>query len=150
MTCARQFEVGWADVDANSHMRNTAYLDWCVNQRIGYFAASGFGPAEFVRHRIGPVISRDEVEYFRELRLLDRCTVTMELAGLSPNGSRFRLRHELTREDGTTAARVTTTGGWLDLSARKLMVPPQGLVDAMQGLPRSPDFAVLPDSAGSR
>lgn len=149
MTCERSFEVGWAEVDANGHMRNTAYLDRCVDQRIGYFAAVGFGPAEFVRHRIGPVISRDDVEYYRELRLLDRCRVTMELGGLSPNGSRFRLRHELQRDDGKSAARVTTTGGWLDLDARKLRVPPQGIVTAMQELPRSTDFEVLPDSVRS-
>src|SRR5512134_3825516 len=112
--------AGWADMDANAHMRNTAYLDKAVDARMLFFTAMGFPATEFERLRIGPVVMRDEVEYFLEVRLLDTLRVTLELCGLSPDGSRFRVRNEFYRQDGRIAARVTSTGGWLDLSRRRL------------------------------
>ena len=34
-------------------------------------------------------------------------------------------------------------GGWLDLRARKLSPPPEGLADAMRGITRTEDFAMI-------
>jgi acyl-CoA thioesterase FadM len=31
------FRVGWAQTDANAHMRNTAFLDYCVDVRFSFF-----------------------------------------------------------------------------------------------------------------
>jgi len=67
-------------------------------------------------------------------------TVTLELAGISPDASRFRLRNDFFRQDGTLAARLTTTGGWLDLAQRRLVVPPEALAGALNALARSADF----------
>jgi len=41
----KTFFAGWGDMDFNSHMRNTAYLE-----------EHGFPMSEFVSRRIGPVI----------------------------------------------------------------------------------------------
>jgi len=103
---------------------------------------------EFERLRLGPVIVRDEVEYFRELRLLEPFTVALLLAGASDDGSRFRLRNEFFREDGQPAARVTSTGGWIDLQARRWTVPPEALRILVAGLPRSADFEVFVSRIG--
>ncbi|MEW5764027.1 MAG: thioesterase family protein [Acidobacteriota bacterium] len=139
----RSFFVRWADVDFNGHMRNTAYLDVSGDARMLYFEAGGFSMREFERLRLGPVIVRDEVEYFRELRLLEPFTVALLLAGASGDGSRFRLRNEFLREDGQPAARLTSTGGWMDLGARRWTTPPEALKDLVARLPRSDDFEVL-------
>lgn len=63
--------ASWGDMDFNGHMRNTAYLDKAADVRLMFFAAHGFPMAEFVRLRLGPVVMKDEVEYFREVQLLD-------------------------------------------------------------------------------
>jgi acyl-CoA thioester hydrolase len=34
--------AGWADMDPNAHMRNTAYLDKAVDARMLFFAKMGF------------------------------------------------------------------------------------------------------------
>ena len=60
------FHVAWAHLDANGHMANTAYLDIAVGVRMMYFASQGFPASEFARLRIGPVVRRDEVDYYRE------------------------------------------------------------------------------------
>lgn len=136
--------AGWGDMDFNSHMRNTAYLDKAVDVRMLYFAANGFPMAEFSRLRIGPVVMKDEVEYFREFHLLDEMVVTFELAGAADDASRFRLVNVFNRKDGKMAARLTTTGGWLDLAVRKLVVPPENLRDALLRLTRIDDFVSMP------
>jgi acyl-CoA thioester hydrolase len=105
--------AGWADMDFNSHMRNTAFLDKSADVRMMFFAENGFPMSEFVRRRIGPVILRDEIEYRREIGLLQEFAVTLAIAGLVPDGGRFVMRNEFLRGDGTLCARVSPPGhGW--------------------------------------
>jgi acyl-CoA thioester hydrolase len=101
---------------------------------------------EVLRLRIGPVVMKDEVEYFKEVGLQQQIQVNYALAGHSDDGSRFLLRHEIFRADGKLAARVTSAGGWLDLAARKLIAPPPALLGVMNLLEKTSDFAVLPSS----
>lgn len=144
----KKLMAGWGDMDFNSHMRNTAYLDKSADVRMMYFADCGFPMSEFMRLRLGPIIMKDEVEYFREFHLLDELDITFSLAGLSEDGSRMILRNEFFRK-GTLAARVTSAAGWLDLSTRKLTCPPEKLVRALHDLERSADFKDLPNNGRS-
>jgi acyl-CoA thioester hydrolase len=138
--------AGWSDMDANAHMANVAYLNKCVDARMSFFEQCGFPVSEFAKRRIGPVVRRDEVDYFREVALLEPITVTLALGGCAVDGSRFRLVHEVLRADGKVAARIRTEGGWLDLSTRKLTAPTPDLMIALQRLPRSEDFEELQSS----
>ena len=143
----RELFAGWGDMDFNSHMRNTAYLDKSGDVRMMFFSENGFPMQEFLRHGLGPVIMKDELEYFREVQLLEPLRVTLALAGLAADGSRFLMRNEFRRGgDGKLAARVTSAGGWLDLSARKLAAPPDALLGALLSLARTDDFQDLPSS----
>ncbi|HME40400.1 MAG TPA: thioesterase family protein [Steroidobacteraceae bacterium] len=137
--------AGWGDMDFNSHMRNTAFLDKSADVRMMYFADCGFPMSEFMRLRLGPVVMKDEVEYFRECHLLDELSVSISLAGLSEDGSRMMIRNDFVR-GGTLAARVTSTAGWFDLTQRKLVCPPDKLLQALRDLAQSEDFKVLPSS----
>ena len=138
--------AGWRDMDYNSHMANTAYLDRAADVRMMYFSENGFSADEMLRLKIGPVVMKDEIEYFREVRLLQELRAGLSLAGLAPDGSRFMLRNEFAHANGKRCAVVTSTGGWLDLSARKLIVPPDALRDAMAALPRVEGFCELRSS----
>lgn len=140
---ARTFHVGWGDMDFNAHMRNTAYLDRSADVRMMYFASRGFSMREFERLRIGPVVRRDEVEYFREMHLLEQVRVTLAVAGLSADATRFSMRNDFFREDGALVARVTSHGGWLDLAARKLTAPPAQLAQCLRELAHTEDYVEL-------
>jgi len=142
--------AGWGDMDFNAHMKNTAFLDKSADVRMMFFSENGFPMAEFSRLKLGPVIMKDEVEYQREVGLLQEIRVTMAIAGLSPDGSRFQIRNEIFRSDEKLCARVTSTGGWLDLSARKLVAPPAALLSALQTLEKTAGFLVLPSSVKER
>lgn len=144
----KQMMAGWGDMDFNSHMRNTAFLDKSADLRMLFFAEHGFPMNEFMRQKIGPVIQKDEIEYFKEVRLLEELRVTLSLAGMAADGSRFLMRNEFWRADSKLVAKVTSTGGWLDLSLRKLTVPPDALLTALLSLPQTEDFQNLKSSAG--
>lgn len=137
-------------MDFNAHMKNTAYLDKSADVRMLFFAEHGFPTAEFSRLRLGPVVRKDEVEYHREVGLLQEIVITLAIAGAAADGSRFVLRNEICRADGTLCARVTSAGGWLDLAARRLIAPPAPLLAAMQSLDRTADFIDLPSSVVER
>jgi acyl-CoA thioester hydrolase len=135
--------AGWGDMDFNAHMRNTAFLDRSADARFMFFRHHGVQIADFERWRIGPVVRKDAIEYFRELRLHEEFDVTVACAGISDDASRFMVRNEFLRLDGSIAARVTSLGGWLDLDARKLVVPPEPLAAAMHAMSRTEDFEPL-------
>ncbi len=136
----RKLTAGWGDMDFNSHMRNTAYLDKSADVRMMFFSENGFPMAQFHRLRMGPVILRDELDYFREVGLLEEIRVTLEVVELSADGSRFLLQNTFYHSDGKLIARVRSKGGWLDLA------PPDKLLTAMRRAPRSDDFKEVPSS----
>ena len=143
---ARTIWARWGDMDFNGHMRNTAYLDASGDLRVHYFADHGFTAREFERLQVGPVILRDTLEYYRELHLLEEVEVRLALLGLSEDGSHFRMRNDFRRLEGQSGqkiARVESTGGWLDLRARKLTAPPEELRAVLHGMPRAAEFAAL-------
>jgi len=101
----------------------------------------------FEKLRIGPVVMKDELLYFRELRLLEDFEVCLLISGMSEDGSRFRFQNDFYRADGKMAASVTTTAGWLDLMTRKLIKPPHNLFEAMNRLAKTDNFECLPNSS---
>jgi acyl-CoA thioester hydrolase len=140
------FRVGWADVDFNAHMRNSAFLDRASDIRMMYFDAQGLGTAELLRLRLGPVVMRDEIEYFREFQLAEQFKVTHQIAGLAPDCSRYRIRNTFFKLDGQRAARITSTGGYVDLDRRKLVAPPDHVREVLRAVNQTEDFEVLPSS----
>lgn len=140
----KEFLAGWGAMDFNGHLANRAYLDLAADVRMAFFAEHGFPTAEFRRLGFGPVVRKDELEYFREVGLHDTVTVTHAALAMSADGARFVLENEIWTPAGERAAAVRSTGGWLDLRARRLIAPPADLFAAMQRVPRAPGFSELP------
>ena len=109
---ARQFLAGWRTMDFNGHLANTAYLDLAADVRVAFFAEHGFPPTEFRRLAIGPVVRKDEVEYFREVNLHETVTVTYAALAMSPDAARFTLENEIFNAAGERAA-VVPLDRWL-------------------------------------
>ena len=70
--------------------------------------------------------------------------VTYAVLAMSADGSRFVVENEIWGASGERAGRVRSTGGWLDLRARKLVAPPADLLAVFDRVPRAPDFRELP------
>ena len=127
-------------------MANTAYLNKVVDARVLALAEKGFPLEEFIRLRLGVVIMKDALAYTREVKWMEEVDISFSLAGLAPDGSRFKVQNEVRRINGELAARITSTGGFLDLDARKLVAPPPAVHAAYLSLPRTGDYADLPSS----
>lgn len=64
---AKEFLAGWGTMDFNGHMGNTAYLNLAADVRMAFLADHNFPPSELRRLAIGPVVKKEEIEYFKEL-----------------------------------------------------------------------------------
>lgn len=135
------FEVRWADLDPNGHMRHTVYMDCAAQARIGFLSGCGFTREHFQALGIGPVLLREEARYLREVRANERLRVSAEVAGLSPNCKHWRIRNQIFKADGELACVVNVQGAWLDLKARKIVPPPAELREVMLKWPRTEDYA---------
>lgn len=140
---SRKYEVAWDDLDANGHMANTAFLRYAHQTRCAYFSQAGFPMARFAEEGFGPIVLKDEVDYYKELMLLQPFSVDLELAGLSEDDSRMVLVNRLSREDGRTVARIKTVGAWFSRSRRKIFSPPAEIRAALHSLHRTDDYETL-------
>ena len=137
------FTARWADLDANRHLRNSLFSEFATHTRFRLLEAHGFAQAAFQARRFGPVMFREEIRYRREVLFGDRITVNVLFAGLSADGSQWKVRQEVTREDGKQAAILTIDGAWIHLDTRKLVPPPPELLEVIRRLPRTRDFQEL-------
>lgn len=135
-----RFEVGWGDLDGNNHLANRAILDHAADVRLRFFARNGFAGSRFGQLGVGPVLTRDELVYRRELRLLDRFTVDFEVLALSADGSRFAVQNTFRNAEDEVTAIVRSEGVWFDLAARKPTAPPPDLEAAQRAIPRAREF----------
>lgn len=134
------FLTGWRDIDGNGHMRNTAYLDKAADARNLYLESCGLSVQALLLLGVGPVVLRDELAYFREVRLMETLNVSLSLAGYNDAGSRYCLRNEFLGASGSVRACLDSVVAWMDLASRKLVVPPQPVTDALMRLGQTADF----------
>lgn len=137
------FTVRWSDLDANRHVRNTIFSEFATHTRFRLLETHGFSQARFESLRFGPVMFREEIRYRRELHFGDEVTVSVLFAGLSEDGSHWRVHQEVSRADQKQAAILTIEGAWIHLDSRKLVAPPPELLSLLQTVLRTQDFEVL-------
>jgi acyl-CoA thioester hydrolase len=122
---SRIIQVRWADMDANRHLRHSAYYDYGAAMRMMVLSDNGLTLKKLEEFEIGPILFREEAIFKREIRLDDRVTLDVTLVKATPDYSRWSLRHNFIKEDGTLAAILNIDGAWMDLVKRKLAVPPE-------------------------
>ncbi|GAB3927045.1 acyl-CoA thioesterase [Mucilaginibacter myungsuensis] len=136
-----QGQVLWAQIDANQHMRHSAYADVCAQARLNMLQSIGMKATTLLEAKIGPVLFREELKYLREVSLGDTITVVCEVLSSRVDGSRWTIRHEIYRGDGVKAAVVIADGSWIDMEKRKLAILPTQISDMFAHAPRSADYA---------
>jgi acyl-CoA thioester hydrolase len=136
-------KVMWAHLDANMHMRHSAYADFAAQARIEILDEMGLDMKTFQKLHIGPILFREETTYLREVGVNETITVTTELIKAKKDGSRWSIRHELFKADGVKAAVIIVEGAWIDVLKRKLASLPEELADHFMQIKRSEDFAEI-------
>jgi acyl-CoA thioester hydrolase len=132
MSYSKQYEVRWADLDANGHMRMTSYAEYALEVRFRYLWEHGFSPARLYALGIGPVALTEENRYLKEVRMGDTITITLRGASTSADGSRWTVEHEVITSKGDKAAMLRVVGAWLDLKSRKPVAPPADVLELFE------------------
>ncbi|WP_439882524.1 acyl-CoA thioesterase [Pontibacter sp. MBLB2868] len=133
-------KVMWSHLDANMHMRHSAYADFAAQARIEVLDKLGLDLRVFQKLHIGPILFREETIYLREVGINENLSVTTLLVKSRPDGSRWSIRHELFKGDGVKAAVVNVDGAWIDTQKRKLATLPDELAEQFNHIPKSYDF----------
>lgn len=136
-------QVLWAQIDANLHLRHSAYADICAQARSNMLNEAGFSLELFSSHKIGPILFREELTYLREIRLDETVSVSVEITKYNTLNSRFSFKHVVYNQDLTPSAIVVVDGAWMDLSTRKLTSIPSEWEDFITLIPQSEDFALI-------
>ena len=100
------YEVRWTDIDANRHVRYSAYIDAAAELRYRFFTQHDLPPEAFDRLDVGPVYTSLTATFFREVRLGETLTITYLLTGLSPQGMRWKVQHDFLKANGKKAVTV--------------------------------------------
>jgi len=145
-TYSKTYEIRWTDLDANGHVRYSAYIDATMDLRYRFFAEHGFPPEAFHKLGIGPIYTALSAQFLREVRLGETLTITYLLAGLSPRGMRWKVQHDLLKGNGKKAVVISLEGAILDLNTRKPTLPPAELLSMIQLLARASEFEEMSES----
>ncbi|GAA4299917.1 thioesterase family protein [Nibribacter koreensis] len=132
--------VIWSQVDANMHLRHSAYADFGAQARIVLPNELGLDFSVFQKLQMGPILFREELTYQREVGINDNIRILSFLTKAKPDGSRWSIRHDLYRGDGVKAAVINVDGAWLDLRHRKLTGLPPEVAAKFMEVAKSEDF----------
>lgn len=136
-------QVLWAQIDANRHLRHSAYADFCAQARSNMLKSIGLSLTDFAKNQIGPILFREELIYYKEIHLDEYIRVEVEMNKYNTVNSRFSFRHTIYKENGVKAAEVNVDGAWLDLKTRKLVAVPADWQSYLDRIPTSEDYVQI-------
>lgn len=142
-TFSRSMQVRWSDMDANRHLRHSAYYDYGAAMRMMILSDQGLTLSKLEEFGIGPILFREEAIFKREVRMDDVVTLDVVVVKATKEFSRWSLRHHFTKYDGTLAAIINIDGAWMDLARRKLIIPNQFIQTIFASFPRAEEFQWL-------
>lgn len=142
---SQPYVIRWSDLDANAHVRYSAFIDAAGDVRYRFFTEQGYPPEKFAELGVGPVYTALHAEFLREVRLGETVTITYSLAGLSSNGARWRVHHDVLKSNGKQAVSISLEGAIIDLATRSAALPSAELAAIFDRIPRLKEFELLPD-----
>lgn len=145
----KTFEVIWADMDPNRHMRHSVYNDYAAQSRVAMFEDFGLSIESIAEIGFGPILFREETKFFKEIKMSEVITVSCQLTRMRKEGDRWTFLHEIYKENEAKAAEIIVDGAWLNINTRKLGVPNSNMLDVINQFPRTDDFKWIPESSKS-
>ncbi len=135
--------VRWADLDPNFHVLHSRYYDYGATCRMGFLVQNGLTTAVLMQHNIGPILLKESCTFRKEIRFGDELTVTLRLSGMTANGSRWSMVHEILKENNILAAVIHVDGAWLDIGTRRMAAAPAIVQGIFEAAPKSTGFQLL-------
>ena len=140
---SRTYAIKWADLDTNGHLRYSVFIDYAVDNQFRSIENHGYGPKKLMELGFGPVILRMETRYQREVTFDETVVDSLRLTGMSPDGARWKSRHDIIKSNGDMAATIKLEGVWVDVHTKQAIAPPPDLLQILNLIPRTEDFETL-------
>ena len=140
---SKTYEIRWSDLDANGHVNYAAYIDATGDLRYRFFSEHNYPPEKFTELGISPVYTGIHAQFLREVRMGETVTITYALSGLSPQGGRWKVHHDILKSSGKKAVSIDLEGAILNLATRKPALPTPDLFQTFNLIPRAAGFEVL-------
>jgi acyl-CoA thioester hydrolase len=142
---SKTYEIRFSDIDANRHVNHAVYVDAAGDLRYRFFAEHGFPPERFHELGISPVYTAITTQFLREVQMGETVTITFTITGLSPQGSRWKVHHDVLKSNGKKAVVIDVEGLIIDLTSRRAVAPIPELLQVFHLCPRAQDFEVMPE-----
>jgi acyl-CoA thioester hydrolase len=139
----KEFEIRWADIDANRHVANSAFVDLLTETRMSFLVENGFSQHDFEELQFGPVIFSEEMYYLKEVMPNSKVTSGIELLASTEDFRYIRFAHYIFNAQGVLSVYSETFFGWFGLKERKLIVPPEKLQNATKHLAKAENYTLL-------
>lgn len=138
---AKQLQVRWSDLDPNFHLRHSVYYDWGAFCRVEFLNAYGLSADVMTKLLFGPILFREECVFRREIRSGDEVTIDLQVVKSRRDYSRWSIRHNISKNGDTLCAVLNVDGAWMNVRERRLMTPPEKVIEVFEQMPKGEDFA---------
>jgi len=140
----KNLSLRWSDLDANYHLRHSAYYDLAAQERIEILHQYGISISMMKDQHVGPVLFKEQCEFKREIHLNSKIHILTKLLKMKRDGSFWVIQHEFLSEDHQLHAVLKVEGSWIDTIKRKLARPvPEVIFNGLESFPKTDDFEYL-------
>ncbi len=139
----KKFEIRWSDVDANRHLRNSAYIDYMSHTRMSFLMEKGLGQESLMKYDLGPVAFYEHIYYFKEVFPGKPIYVSLKLNGMAEDGRFFNFSHDFYNHKGENIARCEMMGGWINMVTRKTTGLPKEFLERFNAFEKTANFKIL-------
>ncbi len=137
---SRTVQLRWSDLDPNFHVRHSVYYDWGAFCRVEFLNEHGLTASVMQQLQFGPILFREECVFRKEIRSGDEIMMNLSILRSRKDYSRWTIRHQLLKADGTVCAILTVDGAWMDVAKRKLASPPEKVHQVFELMPKAGEF----------
>jgi acyl-CoA thioester hydrolase len=141
----KELEIRWSDIDANRHVANSAYVNLLSQTRMSFLESHGITQRYFAEHNFGPVVFNEEYHYIKEVHAGSIIKASLELLANNKDYSQIKFAHCIFNHKNELCVYSEAFFGWMDLKARKLIAPPQKLLDLIDHTSHADNHYELPE-----
>lgn len=142
MNYIKDVEIRWSDLDPNFHLRHSVYYDYGAYCRINFLFDTGITEEVMRQHAIGPVLFREECFFKSEIKFGDKISISLKLRFVTADFRKFSMVHEIFKNGNELAALLIIDGAWMHTERRKIVSPPQIVIDSLDKIPKTDDFVI--------
>jgi acyl-CoA thioester hydrolase len=133
-------QIRWSDLDPNFHLRHSVYYDWGAFCRVEFLNEHGLTAEVMMQLHFGPILFREECVFRREIKSGDEVKINLQVTKSRRDYSRWSIKHQILKNDAILCAELNVDGAWMNLVQRKLMSPPEKVLEVFDQMPKAERF----------